>query len=296
MGTEIVATSIVNKGIYSSIDFVCQAGTECVDKAGISIHEVDILINIGVYHDDNIMEPAMAPLIQKKLGLNPDPVMVKTGVTFCFDLYNGACGFINALQVADSFLKTGQAKHVLIVSGDTHPSQQKHATFPFTPVGAAVLLRYDKNAKKGFSHFYLETRANEKQGLVSGGDLFNFGKTGRSLMDFTIDDDYVEELGQFISSTSTEYIQASKIDLNTIRFLISSQQKQGFSRFIHQAIGMNGTSRCVDLYDTFGDVHTSSLPLGYHQLREEGAINDNDRILFAAAGSGLTAAYALYDA
>lgn len=296
MGTTILSTSIVDKGIYSSIEFACRAGIDCVKRVGKSINDVDILINIGVYHDDNIMEPAMAPLIQKKLGMNPDPVNVKTGVTFCFDLYNGACGFINALQVADSFLKTGRARHVLIVSGDTHPSQQKKDTFPFNPLGAAVLLGYDANAKKGFSHFHIKTSTNGKQGLVGGGDVINRGDSGRHFMMVTKEDGYEDALGTFITSAATEYIQTNGIDVNAIRFLISSQQTKGFACTLHKAIGMNGTSRCVDFYDTFGDVHTSTLPLGYHQLMGEGAVKEDDTILFAAVGSGLTAAYAMYRA
>lgn len=296
MGTTIVSTSIIDKGCYSSLEFACQAGLNCVDKAGMGINDVDILINIGVYHDDNIMEPAMAPLIQKKLGLNLDPIIKKTGVTFCFDLYNGACGFINALQVADSFLKTKRAKNVLIVSGDTHPSQQKTDSFPFNPLGAAVLLTYDEDMQKGFSHFYLKTNTNGKQGLVGGATMIELGESGRCFMGFTKDNDFEDALGQFITAVTVEFIQTYGIDLNTIRFLISSQQKQGFAQFIHKAIGMNGTSRYMDLYKTFGDVHTSSLPLGFHLLNEEGAIKQNDTILFAAAGSGLTAACALYTA
>lgn len=296
MGTTILSTAICQEGVKSSLALACKAAEACVKNAGLTINDIDMLINIGIYHDDNIMEPAMAPLIQKQLGMNLDPILMKTGFTFCFDLYNGACGFINALMVADGFLKNGRARKVLIVSGDTHPSKTSHDEFPFKPMGAAVLLHHEANSEKGFSKFYIQTSTNGYKGTIGGAELSNLGKKGRTRIECFREDRFIESLSEFTSTTAADYMKKYDIDVKKIGWLISSQQDRGFAGYMHRAIGMNGVSGYVDVYENFGNVHTSSLPLCYHQINEEGSVKPDDKILFAAVGSGLTAAYAMYTA
>lgn len=294
MGTTIVSSAIFQEGIKSSLSLLCKAAESCISKAGLGINDIDMLINVGIYHDDNIMEPAMAPLIQKHMGMNLDPVLKKTGFTFCFDLYNGACGFINALMTADAFLRNGRARNVLIVAGDTHPSKSIQADFPFSPLGAAVILQHDANSNKGFSHYYEQTSTNGYRGALAGAELSRLGNRGRAMIQYFREDRFIENLSEFTSVTAGEYVKKFNIDVKDIGILISSQQDRGFAGYMHKAVGMNGVSKYVDIFETYGNVHTSSLPLCYHHIAEQGVMKHDDKILFAAVGSGLTAAYAMY--
>ena len=75
MGIIIKATSIIedveNQG---SVELTVKAAKQCIASAGISMEDIGILINLGIYKEDNVGEPAMAALIQKQLRLNADPV------------------------------------------------------------------------------------------------------------------------------------------------------------------------------------------------------------------------------
>lgn len=295
MGTIIRSSAITRNGSASALELTVRAGEACIEKAGISKSDVDLLINVGIYHDDNIMEPAMAPLIQKKLGINPDPVLEKTNKTFCFDLYNGACGFINAVQVAEGFLKSGRARNVLVVSGDSHPSGTVREDFPFTPIGAAVLLSFDEK-KTGFSRFRINTSGTSSHGLTGGADLRRFGQNGRKFIEVLKEEDYLEKLLDFTAKTASEYARDLRIEPDSVSFIIGSLQGNGIGREVQRAMGLNGSSKIVDLNGRFGDPHTASLPLGFHTISEDGSLKENDRILFAAAGSGYTTAFAMYTA
>ncbi|MDJ0765354.1 MAG: 3-oxoacyl-[acyl-carrier-protein] synthase III C-terminal domain-containing protein [Myxococcota bacterium] len=296
MGTIINTTAIIQNNITSSLELTGQAGIRCLEKAGVNKNDIDLLINVGVYHDENIVEPAMAPLIQQRIGISPDPVNQETASTFCFDLYNGACGYVNALHVADATLKTGRAKHALIVSGDVHPSKIKHPAFPYSSVGAATLLSHSEDQDKGFRNFFINTSGDEYPGFEGGLLVTNCGPTGREKITLNQREDFVDHLYEFVTQSLDKYFNDHHIDTKSIRFLLSSQQAKGFAERVHTGIGLNNGSQPVDIYDEYGDPHTSALPLGFHKIVEAGTLKEHDNVLFVAAGSGLTSACALYAA
>ena len=57
-----------------------------------------VLVHTGVYRDENICEPAMAPFIQRRVGANPALPPLGAPGTFSFDLVNGGCGFLSAVD------------------------------------------------------------------------------------------------------------------------------------------------------------------------------------------------------
>ena len=126
MNTIIKAAAISKHNeAGGSVNHAVRAAENCIKKAGIDIQDIDLLINTGIYKEENIAEPAMSALIQKKLGLSLDPGTDKTDKsTLSFDLFNGACGFLYAAQVADSFIRNHERKLVLIVSSEVHPSKK----------------------------------------------------------------------------------------------------------------------------------------------------------------------------
>lgn len=300
MGAIIKTTAVSSNGSTSSVDLAVEAGNNCIEKSGMDKTGIDVLISIGVYHDDNIIEPAMAPLIQQGLGINPDPTQQGTmKFTFCFDLYNGACGFINAVQVADSLITSGQAGNILIVSADAHPSKTRQDGFPYTPLGAAVLLTDGGDPKKGFTDYWTLTSGNGYRGFASGADLQSLQARNinvRKHIDLKQDHGFHEALYQFAAQSARDYVEQRHINLDTVKFLIASQPEKGFARRMGDAIGLNGVTHVVDLYGKHGDPHTASLPLGFHELVESGAMQEKDDILFVAAGSGPTSAFAMYTA
>ena len=143
MGIIIKATSIVeNSENQGSVELTVQAAKACIASAGITMEDIGILINLGIYKEDNIGEQAMAALIQKQLRLNADPVKQSPAekTTFCFDLLNGSCGFLNAIQVLEALMKNDQLNYAIIVSSDVHPSRDQVQDFPYAPYGAAVIV------------------------------------------------------------------------------------------------------------------------------------------------------------
>ncbi|MBP7342895.1 MAG: hypothetical protein KA957_11320 [Syntrophaceae bacterium] len=296
MATIIKASCALPNGPQSSIGMSVAAAQQCLAGVGVAPGDVDLLINIGVFRDDNIIEPAMAPLIQQQLGMNLDPVRHHHlhRSTLSFDINDGECGFLTAAGIADSFFRSGQAQYALVVSGDIHPSKTDHPEFPFKSVACAVLLARTDDDRRGFSDFHFKTSAAAGFGFSASVDLLANGLKSRECMTFSVEDCYIRDLMVFASSLMDDVVAAGRIDPAAIDYVVASQQAKGFGSVVARAAGVNGVSQIIDLFDEYGDVHTSSLGLGYHHLAGGGRMKSNDRILFIAAGSGLSAACAQY--
>jgi 3-oxoacyl-[acyl-carrier-protein] synthase-3 len=122
-------------------DFAAMAGRKALDRAGLKISDIDLLIFSSASQD--LIEPATSHIVSSLLGANGVPVM---------DVKNACNSFLNGMQVANALIKIGQYKNVLIVSGETPSmairwaSQDKHqflrsfAGFTMSDAGAATVL------------------------------------------------------------------------------------------------------------------------------------------------------------
>jgi 3-oxoacyl-[acyl-carrier-protein] synthase-3 len=303
VGTAIRATAVsTDPALRGSIAHASAAASECLRRAAVGADQVDLLVNVGVYRDANMAEPAMSALIQKEVGMNLDFVRdpsPKAG--FSFDLMNGACGALGAVQVAGAFLETGSAEYVLVVSGDAHPStggtpHPAGVEFPYATLGAAMLLerslgsngRDTDGRAGGFGQLHTTT-ATGSPGLEGYIDLAVMNNAGRHQITVERDNDYVERLADLLTGSIREYAAAQDLELRRT-LLVTSQPTPGFAAEIGGRLGADA----VTATGIHGDPHSSALILGYHQAVEAGLTAKYDQVLFAAAGSGLSSACTAY--
>lgn len=112
--------------------------------------DVDLLIFAAACGD--LIEPATANIVQSKLGLTC-PV---------FDVKNACNSVVNAMQIADAFIQTGQYRNILIASGektsdsikydikDHNDFKDRFASYSFGDAGFAALLT--ESNKEGFQY------------------------------------------------------------------------------------------------------------------------------------------------
>jgi 3-oxoacyl-[acyl-carrier-protein] synthase-3 len=89
-------------------DMAVQAARSAVSRAGITPADIDVLIFASCTQD--ITEPATANIIQDKLAA--------VGA-HAFDVKNACNSFLNALDLADSLIRTEKAETILITVGET---------------------------------------------------------------------------------------------------------------------------------------------------------------------------------
>lgn len=293
MGAIIIGTGIsTDSKIRSALSHASIAGKQAIEKAGIDPTEVDVVINTGIYREHNMVEPAMAAIIQKDLGINLDYVKANPRrAAFSFDLMNGGIGALDALNVADSMLQSDSSKYVLIVSADIHPSTLPQKDFPFAELGSAILLKKGNDPKKGLIANRFATKKHKFCGRMGSLKTNEMGKTGRSRVDIVEAPDYVEAITQFTVDTAKSFMEEHKLSGQDLH-LIPSQISASYVAAMQDALKVTNT---LDLFKIYkGDTHTSTFGLGLHSLLKGGLAKAGDKILLAGGGSGLAAACVLY--
>jgi 3-oxoacyl-[acyl-carrier-protein] synthase III len=297
MGTVIKASAvsrIPGDEKQSSVELAALAAEACIARAGVSREDIELLINVGQFKDDNIQEPAMAALIQKKLRMNLDPLAsAMRKKTFSFDLMNSSFGFLSASLVIDSLLKTGKINLGMIVAGDVHPSQKHDAAFPYSHFGSSVVLEPGRVPGSGFQAFLIEGSNERYNGYESFLDLPNYGTRGRTSVDIRFAEDYVRRATSFTIENLDRFFREKGINRSAVDHVIITQQDKNFARQIAAAVGLKAGS-VIDTYDDYRNAYTSGLIIGFHEGLGRGAIKARDSVVFVGCGAGLNFGAAHY--
>ncbi len=295
MSTKIISTGVsLDNTLHSAIKHAVHAANVCINKAGIDIQEIDYLINVGVYRDDNLIEPSIAALIQKQLGLNLDYVKHPVErAAFSFDLMNGGGGVLNAMQVADALFATDRAKYILITSSDAHPASADAKAFPFTEAGGAILLASSDDPDKGLQACSFYSSDDDYVGTKTYVDYQQQGLNSKSDITIKTDINFEAELLNFTFENCRSFLIQNNINPTQV-LLIASQISSQFVSSLGQKLEIPDQG-VMKLHDRFGDPHTSSFALGL-DCNGTSLSSDNhyEYILFVGAGAGIQCGCALY--
>ncbi|MBF6330768.1 hypothetical protein [Nocardia transvalensis] len=280
-----------------SIDHAVAAGRACLERAGVAPDDIDVLINVGVYRDGNVVEPANSALIQLGLDMHRDYEAGSGRSTFSLDLRNGACGVLNAVQAASALLINGTADRVLIVGSDAHPGGIAHAPadFRYATTGAAWLLGKGVDRDSGFGTVHIPPargrRAGTNPGVDGYLDLKAMGTEGQRSITVEVAQDYESVLAVTAAETVSDYL-AAQPRLDPARaVLVTNNPAPGFAADLAEKFGF---ARGYQAMTGDRDAGSSGLAIAYQQLREQGELSPGDELLLLAAGSGPMAACVSY--
>lgn len=295
MGIVIKSTALsVDGSIGSSIAHAAMAAKECIRAAGIRTDEIDVLINVGIYRDGNLMEPAIAALIQKEIGLGLDYIKYPAAkAALSFDLMNGACGLLNAVQAAGGLLGSGM-EYALVVSGDTHPSMKATPGFPYATIGAAMLLARSERDAAGFGPLSVAASDDDFVGIEGKVTCGIDDPTGRDRIEIVRHPAYAPRLLELMLRTARLYVTTEGINLDRT-LLVTSQLTPTFGAEIAAGLDMNPASVApLGKASAGADPHTSALTIAWHDAVLRGLDKMYDQTLFIAGGAGLSTACTVY--
>jgi 3-oxoacyl-[acyl-carrier-protein] synthase-3 len=104
--TGIRARHFVGDGVFAS-DLATEAARNALTAAGVQGSDIDLII-VATSTPDMVF-PSTAAIVQSKLGIAGCPV---------FDVQAVCSGFIYALTVADSMIRTGAANKALVIGAE----------------------------------------------------------------------------------------------------------------------------------------------------------------------------------
>jgi 3-oxoacyl-[acyl-carrier-protein] synthase-3 len=257
-----------------------------VAQAGMTTNDIDLLLNAGLYRERILGEPALAAMIQTDVGANPEDPHAGGHGTFSFDVANGTCGPLTALQIADGFLRTGTVEHALIVASDADPGRGLAPRFPFAASGAAVLCRWDDGGG-GLVGFRWET-APEDGDLLRARVAF---ERGRNVLRIEQDPAFGERAATWVGKAAAALLADHGVSPDDVDLVIASPLTGAFLEALPAHLGVDG-DRLVTVPGA-ERVHTAGLLVALATAQEQGRFSDARRVLLVSAGAGIVAGAAL---
>jgi len=304
MGAVIAAASLAlprpADAVATTVQLAGRAARDCLSGTGLSPDSVGVLINVGVYRESNTFEPALAAMVQKEAGINLDYLAdAAPSAGFSFDLMNGACGVLNAVQVAQALLDTGSTDRVLVTAADVHPGGRAadDPAYPYEDLGGALLLERSAEPGAGFGPVHLRSGPGPT-GTSGYLDTAAMGAGGRHRITVEQDADRAGKLLDLAAATVTEYVEEHGLDPQRTMVVCSRPAPDFAARLAGRldldpasvlAAGLPGSDP-----ERSAEPHTAAPVLGYLTALEGGLPHAYEELLFVTVGAGPSAACASY--
>lgn len=262
-------------------DLAFHAATRAMEAAGVEASELDLII-VGTTTPD-IIFPSTACLLQARLGAN---------TCGAFDV-NAACsGFLYALSVADKFIKSGDAKTVLVVGAETLTrmvdwSERTTAVLFGDGAGAVVLKA---NSETGILSTHLHADGAKKELLwnpvgVSAG--FRDDEKNAGVRIQMAGSDVFKYAVKALDSVVEETLEANGLDRHDIDWLIPHQANLRIIEATAKRLDMP-MDRVVVTVDKHGNTSSGSVPLALDEAVRSGRVQRGQLLLLEAFGGGFT--------
>ncbi len=270
---------------HSALRLAVKTAEQCLREVGRTAQEIDMLVNAGIYRDRNLAEPALAALIQQDIGANPEEPHENAHGTFSFDIANGTCGVLTALQIVDGFLTSRAIDCALVVASDADPGHRQSEDFPFTPSGASLLCSWSDD-QRGLGKTYWENLPQHSDCFSATVGLLNGHRNVLRIHETPEADSHYAEVAALAVSRC---LRESHVTIEDIDIVAAAPARPGFRTALAGLLGVRPES--ITLGEDEG-MHTAALASAFDRARE--TVGGRGLILLIAAGAGVTAGAALY--
>ena len=284
--TGIRARRILEEG-RSTSDLCAEAGRQACQTAEIDPKELDCIIVATISPD--MPMPAVAVTVQQKLG---------AGHCAAFDLSAACAGFIYAMSVADSFIKSGQFKKVLIIGVEVLSrvvdwTDRNTCVLFGDGAGAAVLTPASaQDGERGIlsTHIFADGSGMPYLNIPAGGSL-----EPTSLKTVENKRHFVKMNGKSVFTNAVKNIAAaSKTALEhngktpeDLDWVVAHQANLRILEGVAERVNIPLSKFYLNIHK-YGNTSSASIPIALDEAAREGKVKPGDLVLMSALGAGLS--------
>ena len=307
----IVTRYFAESGVGAS-DLGASAACRALDAAGIGRQDLDYLVCATMTPDHYF--PGAGTLIVEKLGLETLPAL---------DLRQQCAGFAYGMQVVDALIRSGMARTVLLVGSDVHTAlmpfsdeawdvlygrregpldgaeydfltQYRHLLVLFGDATGAMVFEADEGpGDRGIvgSRLMGDGRRRDVLYVPGGGsayrpwvdaDMIGEGRTvphmdGRQVFKLAVTK---------MPRVTRELLEAYDLGLDDLDLLVMHQANLRINEAAQRALGLP-SEKVHNNIQKYGNTTSATLPLCFHEAREEGKAPEGSLVAFTALGAGL---------
>ncbi|EGT3613277.1 ketoacyl-ACP synthase III [Clostridium perfringens] len=264
-------------------DLAVEASKKALSQARLSAEEIDLIIVATVTPDN--FTPSTACIVQDKLGAKN---------AWAFDI-NAACtGFIYALKLGRSLIRSGEANNALIIGAETLSKalnwEDRGSCVLFGDgAGATVLTSTEEDC--GIKCVNVKSDGSKGDSLIIQGLPLNSPfKDGRE-----VSKNYINMNGREIFKFATkvmeesivEILEKENIKIEDIAAIIPHQANLRIIDYVVKRLGIPREKFITNLQN-YGNTSGASIPIALCESIDEGNLKKGDNIIMVGFGGGLT--------
>jgi len=275
--TGIRARHFADEGVVCS-DLAEYAARRALQAAGVGPQDIDLII-VATSTPDMVF-PSTAAILQAKLGM--------THGAPAFDVQAVCTGFVYALTVADSLIRTGTARRALVIGAEVFSRildfKDRTTCVLFGDGAGAVVL--EASGEPGILATDLHADGRHVGILCTPGTVHG----GQVLGDPTLkmDGQAVFKLAvKVLEESARAVLDAAGATEADIDFLIPHQANIRIMLGTARRLKL-GEDRVVVTVDQHGNTSAASIPLALDAAVRDGRIQRGHRLLLEGVGGGFT--------
>lgn len=274
--TGIEARHFADGNTYSS-DLALQASRKALEAAGVTAQDIDLII-VATSTPDMVF-PSTACILQNKLGANGCPA---------FDVQAVCSGFVYALTVADSMIRSGAASRALVVGAEVFSRllnfDDRTTCVLFGDGAGAVVL--EASQEPGILATDLHADGQHVGILCVPGNVSGGNVMGSPML--TMDGQAVFKLavGVLEKAARAVLVKAGKTEAD-IDWLVPHQANIRIMQSTARKLKLPMEKVIVTVQE-HGNTSAASVPLALDEGVRSGKIQKGDTVMLEGVGGGFT--------
>ncbi|MCK6418185.1 MAG: ketoacyl-ACP synthase III [Alphaproteobacteria bacterium] len=258
-------------------DMATAAGRMALERGGLNAGDIDTVIVATTTPDQTF--PAVAVQVQDRLG-------IPAGAAF--DVQAVCSGFIYGLGVANSFIRTGQARRVLLIGAEKMSSivdwTDRTTCVLFADGAGAVVLEAGEEGDRGVHSVHLHAKGAQREMLYTNGGPSTTRTSGHIVMHGR---EVFKYAVNYMAEVVNEALAHNKVKAQDIDWLVPHQANiriiEATAEKLHLPL-----SKVVVTVERHGNTSAASIPLALHEAVADGRIKPGHLVLLEAMGGGFT--------
>jgi 3-oxoacyl-[acyl-carrier-protein] synthase-3 len=252
------------------------AARNALDHAGFDARDIDLIVLATATPDQTF--PSTATKVQAALGIND---------CIAFDVHAVCTGFLYALSVADSMLRSGNARKALVIGAETFSrilDWEDRATCVLFGDGAGAIVLSAEDSDSGILATKLHADGRHNDLLFVDGGPSTTGTVGKLRMKGReVFRHAVVNLAQVLN----EVLESAGLTVGEVDWVVPHQANARILDATAKKLGL-APEKVVVTVDRHANTSAASVPLALDTAVKDGRITRGDVVVLEAMGGGFT--------
>jgi 3-oxoacyl-[acyl-carrier-protein] synthase-3 len=252
------------------------ASRRALDHAGVAATDIDLIVLATATPDQTF--PSSATKVQAALGIND---------CIAFDVHAVCTGFLYALAVADSMLRSGGAKKALVIGAETFTrilDWEDRGTCVLFGDGAGALVLAAEETDGGILATRLHADGRHNDLLFVDGGPSTTGTVGKVRMKGR---EVFRHAVVNLASVLNEVLDAAGLTSADVDWVVPHQANARILDATARKLGLPA-EKVVVTVDEHANTSAASVPLAFDTAIKDGRIKRGDIVVLEAMGGGFT--------